>query len=120
MRLNAAYVGTAIAEYFRDVEGKDVLVTLTETGAVATLNEQQGQVQRFAEAVKRSPRALQLRRGRGLDETTIDDFRLGFAPDAREGTPILCRAAPSTRFEWHRASHGGELPRWCVRERALA
>lgn len=54
----------------------------------ATLHEVVEQAARWFQKQLRLPvgrQGLDYLRGRGLDEATIDDFRLGFAPDARDG-----------------------------------
>lgn len=54
----------------------------------ATLHEVVEQAAHWFEKQLRLPvgrHGLDYLRGRGLDEATIDDFRLGFAPDSRDG-----------------------------------
>ena len=54
----------------------------------ATLQEVVEQAARWFQKQLRLPvgrHGLDYLRGRGLDEATIDDFRLGFAPDSRDG-----------------------------------
>lgn len=54
----------------------------------ATLHEVVEQAARWFEKQLRLPvgrQGLDYLRGRGLDETTIDEFRLGFAPETRDG-----------------------------------
>ncbi|MGE4075001.1 MAG: DNA primase [Reyranella sp.] len=62
---------------------------------VATLHDVVEQAARLFQKQLRLPvgrQGLDYLRGRGLDDATIDDFRLGFAPDARDGlTGVLQR-----------------------------
>jgi DNA primase len=55
---------------------------------VATLQQVAEEAARWFQKQLRLPvgrQGLDYLRGRGLDEATIDDFRLGFAPDSRDG-----------------------------------
>src|SRR5260370_5873813 len=55
---------------------------------VATLQQVVEEAARWFQKQLRLPagrQGLDYLRGRGLDEPTIDDFRLGFAPDSRDG-----------------------------------
>ena len=58
---------------------------------------------RSSSACRSAARALDYLRGRGLRDATIDDFRLGFAPDSRDGLlGALQREGVADRQDWSR------------------
>ena len=84
----------------------------------STLQEVVEQAARWFQKQLRLPvgrHGLDYLRGRGLDDETIDDFRLGFAPDSRDGA---ARRAEARGRHGRQAGRGG--PRHPARGRAAA
>ena len=72
----------------REVDERDACVVGERAERVSTLQQVVEEAARWFQKQLRLPvgrQGLDYLRGRGLEEATIDDFRLGFAPDTRDG-----------------------------------